>query len=159
MKAIMTICVQFILGSTVNYFAVKGAQVENLQGARFATSRFSPKSQDESTAPLFNPQRPVNCEDFQGYLDESILQWQKLKGTYFIVLVRLGKRERDHRLNGLRLAYIEDYLNRHKVEHISAEGPRVKGLGRMEFYVGGKLLTVVPLRPNARSVCFGSTGG
>ncbi len=44
------------------------------------------------------------------------------------------------------------------MEYMVAEGSRGVGLGQIEFYVGGRLLTVVPIKKNAKSVCFGSTG-
>jgi hypothetical protein len=44
-------------------------------------------------------QGPINCEDFLGYLDFAIIDWLNLKGTYFIVIVRLGTGERDRKPN------------------------------------------------------------
>ena len=117
------------------------------------------KAQEDSKEPLFRPERPVNCEDFQGYLDDSILRWQRLKDTYLVIIVRSGTGEREHELNKLRLKYIEEYLRRHKVEYIGAEGERVKGLGRMELYVGGRLISVIPIARNVGRVCSGTTGG
>ena len=148
-----------ILAYIASYFGVLAQRTTHAENLRVVHSEIKSMErwnrQDESKA----PQGPINCEDFQAYLDDAILRWQELKGTYLIVLVRLGTGEREPELNGLRLKYIEDYLKRHRVEYIGAQGERVKGLGRMEFFVGGKLISSILIKPHAKRVCSGSTGG
>jgi len=159
MKAVIGVTLLIMLTYTANHGGVGAVQGVNFPGTQSVKLTNSLTPQSESTEPLFKPSRPINCEDFQGYLDDAILRWQKLKGTYFILIARLGARERGTQLNRYRLAYIEDYLKRHKVEYIVAQGSQVNGLGRMEFYVGGRVVTVIPIKSNTRSVCTGSTGG
>jgi len=153
-RTAMTICLEAIL----LYSCVCRSEVLGHSQARPRMQLiYAQKQEDVSAYPIFNPQHPINCEDFQAYLDDAIVRWQKLKGTYFIVIVRVGAGERST-LNGFRLAYIEEYLKRHGVEYIYAQGSRVKGLARMEFYVAGKFITVIPIKRNAKRVCSGLNG-
>ena len=102
------------------------------------------------------PDKPINCEDFQGHLDHAIIEWQQLKETRLILIARLGTGERDRKLNRARLAYVEDYLKSHNVEYVFAEGERVAGLGRFEVYVGGRLAMSIPLMKGSNRLCWGS---
>jgi hypothetical protein len=100
--------------------------------------------------------KPVSCEDFQAFLDHAIIEWQELKETRLILIVRLGTGERDRKLNRARLAYVEDYLKRHKVEYVLAEGERVAGFGRFEVYVGGRLAMSIPVKKGSIKLCWGT---
>lgn len=110
------------------------------------------------TDPGLELKRPINCEDFQAHLDHAIIKWQNLKGTHLVIIARLGTGERDRALNLARLHYIEGYLRSHDVLYVLGEGSRTKGFGRIEVYVGGKLLLTVPIKRAAKAVCSGSTG-
>lgn len=114
-------------------------------------------SGNEEETPVFAPQKPISCESFLAYLDDSIIRWQASKGTVLIVIARSGSGEAKN-LAGFRLKPVSDYLAEHKVKFVAGEGSSVTGSGRIEFYVGGKLLTVIPVRKNSRRVCAGSTG-
>lgn len=99
-------------------------------------------------------QQPTNCEDLLLYLDDAIAKAQDLKESYIIVIARLGNEEKSNRLRQIRLHSIESYLTRKGVRRlVTAEAGRVEGLGRIEIYVGGKLLHIMPLAKNARSFC------
>ena len=110
------------------------------------------------TAPV-RPDKPINCENFQGHLDHAIIEWQKLEDTRLILIARLGTGERHKKLNRARLEYVEDYLKTRKVDYLLAEGERVKGLGRLEVYVGGHLVMSIPVEKGATRLCSGDTGG
>lgn len=105
------------------------------------------------------PDKPINCEDFQAHLDHAIIEWQKLKDTRLILIARLGTGERDKKLNRARLSYVEDYLKSRNVNYLLAEGDRIKGLGRLEVYVGGHLVMSIPIQKGATRLCSGNTGG
>ena len=120
-----------------------------------------PPSVESITAEEANDQQdqwPIDCETFQAHLDHAIIDWRKLKGTHFIVMVRLGTGERDRKLNRARLYYVEDYLKRKDVQYVFAEGSRVDGLGRFEVYVGSRLAMSVALKRGSNRLCFGNTG-
>src|SRR5262249_30581918 len=157
--SIMSVFLVILLNISLAYGAVQsGPEVRPNKVPQGRPSNMSnPKTdtQDES-APIV-PSQPVNCEDFQLYLDQTILRWRTLQGTYLFIIVRLGAHESNSRLNRYRIDYISDYLKRHEVQYIAAEGSRVKGLGTMEFYIGGKLALVVPIKLNARRLCLGTT--
>ena len=67
-----------------------------------------------------------------------------------IIVARLGGRENARGLNRRRLHQVAGYLSRRvsKGKVITAEGERVSGLGRLEFYVGGRLNLVLKIRRN-----------
>lgn len=117
---------------------------------------FTPRT--SQTLKTVRPDKPINCEDFQGHLDHAIIEWENLKESRLILIARLGTGERNRKLNRERLAYVEDYLKRHKVDFVFAEGDRVEGLGRMEVYVGGRLAMSIPLMKGSRRLCWGSNG-
>lgn len=104
------------------------------------------------------PEKPINCETFQALLDFAIIDWQKLEGTYMIIITRLGTGENDRRLHRRRHYYVEDYIQKRKVQYVFAAGERVKGFGRFEVYVGGRLNMSIPIQRGARRLCHGTTG-
>jgi hypothetical protein len=102
------------------------------------------------------PQQPLDCESFAALVDNAVLEWHETQGTYLIIIVRLGEGERVGSLNSSRLKDVEEYLKRYKsIQYVTAEGSRVKGLGRVELYVGGKLRTAIPVEKNAAVICSG----
>ena len=108
--------------------------------------------------PVYHPDKPIHCEDYQAQLDNVIIEWLKMKESKMIFIARLGNGERDRKLNRMRMSYIEDYLNKKDVQYVFAEGERVKGFGRMELYVGGRLVMSTPLMKGSRRLCYGSNG-
>ena len=72
------------------------------------------------------------------------------KDQVVIIIGRLGSGESSRTLIRRRLRQVSDYLNRKvpKEKIIAAEGPRIRGLGQLEFYVGGKLHTVIKIKRN-----------
>lgn len=116
------------------------------------------KGASASVEPLYAPRQPLLCNDFREYVDEAILRWHETKGTHLIVIARSGAGEKKGTLNRARLRRVESYLAQRyngKIVYITAEGSRVDGLGRIEFYVGGKLLASLPVEKNAEAVCSG----
>ena len=90
------------------------------------------------------PITPNNCEDALAILDMTVIEGQKEKQSHYIVIARLGDGERAQRLNQRRLRAVMSYFrNKGESRVILASGERVKGLGRIELYVGGKLLYVI----------------
>ena len=69
------------------------------------------------------------------------------------MIARLGDSEQRQELNRRRLhnarTYLVEFEHRSPQTIITAEGERVKGYGRVELYVGGKLFYVLMIRPNA----------
>ena len=72
------------------------------------------------------------------------------KDQTVIIIARLGSGESSRGLSRSRLKQVADYLNRRLAREriIPVEGVRVKGLGQLEFYVGGKLNIVFKVRRN-----------
>jgi hypothetical protein len=101
--------------------------------------------------------RPNNCEDAQLYLDMSAVEAGKVGGDPIIAIARLGDGERSLGLNWRRLGFARDYLiNRRGWDNIvAASGERVKGYGRVELYVGGKLLYVLLYPKRGQISCAG----
>lgn len=77
-----------------------------------------------------------------------------------IAIARLGDGEQRREINRRRLHNVRVYLTEfdwHRAPEtvITAEGERVRGYGRVELYVGGRLFRVLAVRPN-RDLSVGS---
>ena len=72
------------------------------------------------------------------------------KDQTVIIIARLGTSETSRKLIASRLRQVANYLSRRipKERIITAEGERVRGLGQLEFYVGGKLHSIFKVRRN-----------
>jgi hypothetical protein len=104
-------------------------------------------------------QRPSNCEDVLLDLDEALGMTKKLSDSYLIVIGKQGKSETAIRANQSRLEAIEQYLKRFSnLNYFTAEGGSVEGSGRVELYVGGKLLHAFTAKRNAMSFCSTPVG-
>lgn len=108
-------------------------------------------SQPAGGAPIKMETKPTNCEFHIATLDAA--HDQAGKDGLVIVIARLGDGEQRVDLNHRRLHNVRTYLvefdRRSPQTIITAEGERVKGYGRVELYVGGKLFYVLMIRPNA----------
>jgi hypothetical protein len=100
-----------------------------------------------------NRTKPNNCEDAMLYLDMTAIEADKNKDAYIIFIARLGDGERRPTLSRRRLEMMRDYLvnSRGRNRIVIASAERVKGLGSVELYVGGKLLYVL-LHPRNRLI-------
>src|ERR1700687_3048719 len=88
------------------------------------------------------PTKPVNCESDIAILDGASNQAGE-KGL-IIVIARLGDGDNNRDLNRRRLHNVRTYLTqwggrRNPTNVVTAQGERVKGYGRGELYVAGKL--------------------
>lgn len=105
--------------------------------------------------PYFSPKQPTTCEVTKAYLNDAAGRASDLEGTHLIVVARPGSGETSPRLNRERLKIVMVYLKRYpELKVVGAEGESVKGLGRVEVYVGGKLLYTIPIKKNHPSVCI-----
>lgn len=96
--------------------------------------------------------KPTNCERHILILEGA--HHAAGKDGLIILIARLGDGENRQDLNRRRLhnarTYLSEYLNLRAPETIvTAEGERVKGYGRIEIYVGGKLYYVLALKRDA----------
>ena len=104
----------------------------------------------------------MECEGAATRLDLAVVNTKKIEGAYLILVARLGTGESSRSLNQARLSGVEEYVLRRGSDpkYVIAEGSRVKGLGRLEIYVGGQLAEIMPLRKNAKGYCSpGRDGG
>ena len=117
------------------------------------------KPQEETLVP--SSQEPVGCDAASGYLDHAVIDTLKLEGASLIIIARLGTGEKSSRLNQQRLSVEEEYIKRRgsNLKYILAQGDRVVGLGRVELYVGGRLLHILPFKKNAKSHCLPNREG
>lgn len=100
--------------------------------------------------------RPTGCEYNAAILD-SLAQRTKLD-ELIIVIARLGSNETKPNLNNRRLhnvrVYFTEFLTDPSVRRkpatvVLAHGERVSDFGSIEFYVNGKLVDTLRIRPNA----------
>lgn len=141
------------------------AAVENssrLESGSASSPIFASEPKPGQETPKSLDQWPMECEGAAARLDFAVINTQKLEGAYLILIARLGSGEVSRRLNQIRLANAKEYVLRRgsDLKYVLAEGSRVKGLGRIEIYVGGKLTEIMPLKRNAKGYCFpGRNGG
>jgi hypothetical protein len=104
----------------------------------------------QNNLPVDNTEKyfPYGCESNANKLDkirnEAI--WGIGKEGVLIAIARLGKGEQSRELNRRRLYNVRVYLRGYGVQNeklIIAEGERINSYGRVEFYLGGKLLEVL----------------
>ena len=110
------------------------------------------QSRPAGSAPTKMETKPTNCEFHIATLDAA--HDQAGRDGLLIVIARLGDGEQHRQdLNRRRLhnvrTYLLEFAHRSPGTIITAEGERVKGYGRVELYVGGKLFYVLMIRPNA----------
>lgn len=98
-------------------------------------------------------QKPWDCEFNVAVLSEA----HQVAGEngLIIVIARLGDNETKRELNHRRLHNVRVYLSefpfgwhRKPETIITAEGERVKGYGRIELYVGGRLFRSLAVKRN-----------
>ena len=93
----------------------------------------------------------ADCEGVMMRLDFiAIAAEESGKAQTVIIIARLGTGETSRKLVGSRLRQAADYVNRRipRGRIITAEGGRVRGLGLLEFYVGGKLHSIFKVKRN-----------
>ena len=89
-----------------------------------------------------------NCEINEANLDSIRLDVLPGvgEGESLIIIARLGNGDRRANLNSQRLYAVKEHLSRHGFpadKIVLAEGEKVSGTGRVEFYVAGKLTHVM----------------
>ncbi len=109
-------------------------------------------------SPLGKTFLPASCEDSEAYLDLVANEAQDAltEGRVLIAVARIGDGESLHSLNRDRLAAVRTYLVRRGLPApniVSIRGERVRGAGRVEFYISGKLSRIILARRN-RSICI-----
>jgi hypothetical protein len=97
-----------------------------------------------------------SCELNSAYLDYMVME-QRAKGERIFVIARLGRGEVNRSLNHNRLEYARFYLlesgRTQKEKIVFAEGERINGEGRVEFYLGSRLF-LVSLAERGKNVCL-----
>jgi hypothetical protein len=96
-----------------------------------------------------------DCGEYtKALLDEAVVTEGKDKS--FIFITRLGTGERSRKLVRARLyapsSYLVESRGIPKSRVITAEGERVRGLGHVELYVGGKLWIIFKMERNKNFV-------
>ncbi len=106
-------------------------------------------AQNRSTSDPLTGQPPDNCEGNSARLDvvrnKSIAAGEN---KITIAIARLGNGEQTPELNRRRLYTVRTYLTAMGLPSqrlITAEGERVQGYGRIEVYIGGELVEVLPV--------------
>ena len=92
------------------------------------------------------PDAPLNCEMNMLYMDmlSQMVPEQTRNGGVLVAVARLGAGEKWRESNRRRLynvrEYIKDRTGIGAGKIVVAEGERVSGLGRVEFYLGGRMV-------------------
>jgi hypothetical protein len=106
-------------------------------------------AQNQSASDPLTPQPPDNCEGNSARLD-VVRNKSAAAGENKIAVAisRLGNGEQSRELNRRRLYTIRSYLTAMGLSSqklVTAEGERVTGYGRIELYIGGELVEVLPV--------------
>lgn len=113
-------------------------------------------AQEASQEPDIIKANAARCQQNTIYIANTGAIAQTTKDRMFVI-ARLGTGETSRRLNQRRLADIKteygDNFRGGKI--ILTEGPRVTGLGRVEFYLGSELnwITLLPRNGDFCSLC------
>ncbi|MCU1264208.1 MAG: hypothetical protein JWM21_526 [Acidobacteria bacterium] len=95
-----------------------------------------------------------NCEDALAMLDHAAIEARSNKDTSIILIARLGTGEKVGSLNAKRLGPVTEYLNGKATNPlVSGHGARVKGYGRIEVYLAGKLFFILAYKRNRLMDC------
>ena len=110
---------------------------------------------DASSAPRVVAVSSSDCGEYpKALLDDAVMA--EGKSESFIIIARLGTGERSRQLIRQRLFAPSNYLMEsrglQKNRVITAEGERVRGLGHVEVYVGGKLRILFKMERNKNFV-------
>ena len=109
------------------------------------------------------PDKPLNCEmNFQNLEHvRTLIRGQVNQKSVLILIARLGNGERQQALNHRRLYNVRlkltGELNVPEEKIIIAQGERLEGFGRVEFYLGGELVGAL-LANQQSDICVGCCG-
>ena len=108
-------------------------------------------AQDESDKPrVFERFDGTHCETTKAELD--LIAERVGQEGLIIIISHLGTKEFSRALNRRRMHILVDYLQMTRSiaadRIVAAEGERVRGLGRVEIYVKGRLFTVFTINRN-----------
>ncbi len=106
-------------------------------------------AQNQSATDPSRLQPPDNCEGNASRLD-VVRNKSRAAGEnkVTIAIARLGTGEQSRELNRRRLYTVRAYLTAMGVSSqslVTAEGERVQGYGRIEVYIGGELVELLPI--------------
>jgi hypothetical protein len=115
-----------------------------------------------TTLEVFPQERPItggSCEDALALIDAAALGVLNQANENVIAIARLGDRESSSRLNQLRLNEVMDRLSDKTSNHaVGGTGQRIRGKGRVELYVHGKLAYIILFPTNRRIDCRNCCG-
>jgi hypothetical protein len=103
-------------------------------------------------------EKPLNCEENNLHLDllANLTTVEGPRDGALIVIARLGDGERSQQLNLRRLHNVQvGLLDNRRIDParvILTSGDRVAGSGRVEFYLGGKLMGVLRIE-RGKDIC------
>ena len=106
------------------------------------------------------PDEPQNCEMNLQDLEHARNLARRETNGFLIIVARLGDGERRRELNYRRLSNVRLQLTRigfPSGKIVVAEGERIGGFGRVEFYVRGEFIGALPVRRGA-DICVGCCG-
>lgn len=112
----------------------------------------------EPQIPFAFSKTPMNCETnlFRIETITRLAVSEIDQGGVLIAIARIGDGERSRELNQRRLHNIQAYLTEYQPmkprDVVTAEGSRVEGYGRVEIYLGGKLVDVFLIQRN-KDIC------
>jgi hypothetical protein len=108
--------------------------------------------------PWGTPEKPLNCEENNLHLDllANLTTVEGPRDGVLIVVARLGDGERSQQLNVRRLHNVRvGLMDNRRIDPqrvMLTSGEPVGGFGRVEFYLGGKLMGVLRIE-RGKDIC------
>jgi CTP-dependent riboflavin kinase len=120
----------------------------------FSSSVFI-NAQNQTIEPTIN-----NCEESSAHLD-GLIDILRSNNEILFVVARLGTKESSREFNRRRLYNIRIYFTETRgfeaKRFVFAEGEKVNGLGRVEFYIGSSLKDIFGAKRN-KDICVDCCG-
>lgn len=89
-------------------------------------------------------QSPANCEQFRHEIDEALVSMNEETDSVLIFIIRPGANEDSKKLSKKRITSIESFIKSRSSKfskYVIAEAPKTNGLGKLEIYLKGRLIS------------------
>lgn len=89
-------------------------------------------------------QTPANCEQFRHEIDEALVNMNEETDSVLIFIFKPGAKENSKKLLKKRVASIESFIKSRSSKfskYVVAEAPKASGLGKLEIYLKGRLIS------------------
>jgi hypothetical protein len=94
-------------------------------------------------------ENPANCEQFRHEIDEALLSMDSETDSVLIFILKPGAKEDSKKLLKKRMTSIESFIKSRSSKfskYVIAEAPKTNGLGKLEIYLRGRLISALYIK-------------